>query len=122
MNWSRGIGWTLVLAASCVAVTLAWAESPKEDAAPMRRQSRMQHGQHQPLHAEMKAKMQAHDARLDELVTAMNAAEGEAKIDAVAAVVNELIAQRRTRRAHIDERWNHRDPESGEKGEGTDAP
>ena len=42
-------------------------------------------------HKEMMAKMEAMDARLDELVKKMNAATGSKKPDAVAAVVNELV-------------------------------
>ena len=38
--------------------------------------------------------MQAQDAKLAELGTKMNAATGEAKTDAIAAVVNELVQQR----------------------------
>lgn len=38
------------------------------------------------MHAQMMAEMQANDARLDALVTQMNAASGAAKVDAVAAV------------------------------------
>lgn len=44
-------------------------------------------------HKEMQEKHAAMAARLDELVAAMNEAEGQAKADAVAAVVNELVAQ-----------------------------
>ncbi len=39
-------------------------------------------------HKEMMAKMEAMDARLDELVKRMNAATGSKKPDAVAAVIN----------------------------------
>ena len=105
MKRNAGLGWALVLVASCITVTLAWAESPDDKAPPTHGQSRMKHGNHEPLHPGMRARMQAHDAQLDELVAAMNAAEGETKVDAVAAVVNELVAQRRTRRDHLEERW-----------------
>lgn len=44
-------------------------------------------------HKEMMAKMEAMDARLDELVKKMNAANGSRKVDAVAAAVNEIVAQ-----------------------------
>jgi len=40
----------------------------------------------------MMAAMQASHARLQDLVTKMNAAQGAAKIDAIAAVVTELVA------------------------------
>jgi hypothetical protein len=49
-------------------------------------------------HKEMMAKMEAMDARLDELVKKMNAATGSKKSDAVAAVVNELVTQRKQMR------------------------
>ena len=49
-------------------------------------------------HKEMMAKMEAADARLDELVKTMNAATGSKKTNAVAAVLNELIAQRKQMR------------------------
>jgi hypothetical protein len=46
-------------------------------------------------HQEMQQEMAAMDARLEELVVQMNAASGEARVDAMAAVINELIEQRR---------------------------
>jgi hypothetical protein len=46
-------------------------------------------------HQEMQQEMAAMDARLEELVKKMNAAEGEERIDAMAAVINELIEHRR---------------------------
>lgn len=49
-------------------------------------------------HKEMAAKMEAMDARLDALVQKMNSATGSRKTDAVAAVINELVAQRKQMR------------------------
>lgn len=49
-------------------------------------------------HKEMMAKMAAADARLDELVKTMNAATGSKKTNAMAAVINELVAQRKQMR------------------------
>ena len=46
----------------------------------------------------MMAEMKAADQRLDELVTKMNSASGQAKVDATAAAVTEIVAQRRTMR------------------------
>lgn len=46
-------------------------------------------------HEEMKAEMQKMNAALDQKVAAMNAARGNAKVDAMASVVNELVAQRK---------------------------
>lgn len=52
-------------------------------------------------HKEMMAKMEAMDSRLDDLVKKMNAAKGSKKTDAVATVVNELVAQRKQMREQM---------------------
>lgn len=49
-------------------------------------------------HGKMMADTKAADARLDGLVAAMNAATGQPKIDATAAVVSEMVAQRKAMR------------------------
>ena len=46
----------------------------------------------------MMTDMKAADQRLDDLVAKMNAASGMEKADATAAVVNEMVTQRRTMR------------------------
>jgi hypothetical protein len=46
----------------------------------------------------MMAEMKAADQRLDDLVAKMNAASGVDKAEATAAVVNEMVTQRRTMR------------------------
>jgi hypothetical protein len=45
------------------------------------------------MHEQMMADMKAGDAKLDALVKNMNAASGEARVTAIAAVVNELVQQ-----------------------------
>ena len=47
----------------------------------------------QKMHEQMMAEMKAGDARLDALVNEMNAAADNAKVNAVAAVVTELVRQ-----------------------------
>jgi hypothetical protein len=47
-------------------------------------------------HNQMMAEMKASDAKLDELVRAMNAATGDAKITAMAQVITELARQQQT--------------------------
>jgi hypothetical protein len=49
-------------------------------------------------HEKMMADMKAADQRLDDLVVKMNAASGTEKTNAIAAVVNEMVSQRRTMR------------------------
>ena len=48
------------------------------------------------MHEQMMAEMKAGDAKLDALVEDMNAAAGEAKVNAIAAVVNELVQQHKS--------------------------
>jgi regulator of PEP synthase PpsR (kinase-PPPase family) len=49
-------------------------------------------------HEKMMAEMKAADQRLDDLVVKMNAASGTEKVDAIAAVVSEIVAQRQAMR------------------------
>ena len=49
-------------------------------------------------HEKMVAEMKAADQRLDELVAKMNSASGQAKVDATAAAVTEIVGQRKTMR------------------------
>lgn len=46
------------------------------------------------MHSNMMAETKAMNASLDQKVAAMNAAEGAAKVDAMAAVINEMATQR----------------------------
>jgi hypothetical protein len=48
----------------------------------------------------MMSMMDSADARLDRLVSTMNTATGSGKVQAMAAVINELVAQRRMMRTH----------------------
>lgn len=47
-------------------------------------------------HEKMMTEMKAADQRLGELVARMNSASGQAKVDATAAVVAELVSQRKS--------------------------
>lgn len=49
----------------------------------------------------MMEEAKAADARLDELVSKMNAASGQEKADATAAVVSEMVAQRKAMRSRM---------------------
>ena len=49
-------------------------------------------------HEKMMGDMKAADQRLDGLVATMNAATGQAKVDATSAAVTEIVAQRTTMR------------------------
>jgi len=54
----------------------------------------------QPVHPIMET-LRQHDQKLDDLIAKMNAAKGEARVDAIAAVLNELVAQRKEMRKHM---------------------
>jgi hypothetical protein len=45
--------------------------------------------------------MRKHDQKIDELLAKMNEAKGEAKVDAIAAVLNEIVAQRKETRQQM---------------------
>jgi hypothetical protein len=53
------------------------------------------------MHERMMADMKAADAKLDGLVQQLNAAKGDARIDALVATVNELVRQSKAERAHM---------------------
>ena len=53
------------------------------------------------MHEQMMAQMKAADAKLDALVKEMNAATGNAKVNATAAVVTELVLQNRSMHEHM---------------------
>lgn len=60
-----------------------------------------------PMCQQMMADMTAAGAKLDGLVKEMNAAKGEAKIDALAVVVTELVAQQKTMHRQVGEMHQH---------------
>jgi hypothetical protein len=59
------------------------------------------------MHAQMMAEMKAGDAKLDALVSDMNAAADNAKVNAVAAVVTELVRQHKTMHEHMGQMHQH---------------
>lgn len=59
------------------------------------------------MHEQMMAEMKAEDARLDALVRDMNAATGNARIDAMAAVLNELLQQRKAMHERMGKMSEH---------------
>jgi hypothetical protein len=61
------------------------------------------------MHNQTMADMKALDASLDEKVAAMNTAKGNAKVDAMAAVINEMASQRKQMMAHMGQHM----PQSG---------
>jgi len=80
------------LLANVAAQTPSAQGSPK----PPREQSPSNMHDMMKMHEQMMAEMKAADTKLDALVREMNAASGEAKVNAVAAIVTELVRQQRS--------------------------
>jgi hypothetical protein len=101
--------------AALVVVTPAWGTMPQErQAATTARQEapapqQPQSGMHDmmKMHEQMMAEMRTNRARLDALNKDMNAASGSAKVDAMAAVVNELVRQQNAMHDRMGEMHEH---------------
>jgi hypothetical protein len=59
------------------------------------------------MHEQMMAEMKAGDAKLDALVKDMSDAKGDAKVNAVAAVVNELVRQHKAMHGRMGQMHQH---------------
>ena len=91
---------TMLLACSLLVASSASAQ--QRDQTPRDTASRAMPSPHRGGDRAMMMKMmEASDARLDQLVQAMNSATGQKKVDAMAAVINELITQRKQMRGHM---------------------
>jgi hypothetical protein len=83
------------LAGSCLLASGASAQQPGRQQGD----TTMMRGR--PMTGEMMmSRMDSADARLDRLVGAMNKTTGGRKVQAMAAVINELVAQRKMMRTH----------------------
>jgi len=61
-----------------------------------------QHTKMMAMHEKMMADKKAMDAKMDMKVAAMNSAQGTAKTDAMASVINEIVIQHKQMMAHMD--------------------
>lgn len=61
-----------------------------------------------PMMQRHQAMMDSMDARLDQLVQRMNATKGSAKVDATAAVLNEMVSQRKAMRTMMQQMQQQR--------------
>lgn len=89
-KWFMWIGSAIAAVTVALSTTLVLAQTP---AAGQREMA--EHKQKMAEQKVMMAKMAAADQTLTDLVAKMNAAKGEEKVAAVAAVLNELVAQRK---------------------------
>lgn len=117
-TWTTLAG-ALALALAVVAAPAAFSQ---QDERPMGDQHQhMHHGQagempeghaemmaeHQAKMAEHKAAMEEHMARMEQLMAEMNQATGDAKVDAVAAVLNEMWSQHQAMRESMGMMGGH---------------
>jgi len=54
-----------------------------------------------PMHSKMMEMQKTQDAEIDKLLAEMNAATGEKRVDAIVAVINKLVEQRKTMHAEM---------------------
>ncbi len=84
------------IAAVIIASLLQTATLFAQDTGPMQGMDQKKHREMMPKHAKMMEEQKAQDAEIEKLQAEMNAATGEKRIDAIVAVVNKLIEQRKT--------------------------
>ncbi len=77
-------------------VTDVAAQAPSSQGSQPRDQSPSNMQDMMKMHGQMMAEMKAADSRLDALVKEMNVATGDATVNAVAAVVTELVRQQKS--------------------------
>ncbi len=61
----------------------------------MQGMDQQKHREMMPMHAKMMEEQKKQDAEIDKLRAEMNAASGEKRVDAIVAVLNKLIEQRK---------------------------
>jgi hypothetical protein len=91
---SKRVTFAVAILLTFVALSLAAAQIQQNQAAPPAMGDMMKMQQ-------MMADMKSGDAKLDELVGAMNAATGEAKVSAIAQTVTELVRQQKAMHGHM---------------------
>jgi hypothetical protein len=101
MSWLLVPPLVATLLLVCLSTVPVTAQAPAPQTAKPAMQSSM--GDMMKLHEKMMAETKAAETRLDALVKTMNAAAGDAKTNAIAAVVSELVAQHKLMHAHMTE-------------------
>ena len=67
----------------------------------MQGMNRQKHHELMPIHAKVMEMQKAQDDEINKLLTEMNSTTGEKRIDAIVAVLNKLVEQRRGMNAEI---------------------
>ena len=67
----------------------------------MQGMDQQKHREIMPMHAKMTEMQKAQDAEIDKVLATMNSATGEQRIDAIVAVINKLVEQRKAMQAEM---------------------
>jgi len=94
------------ISAILIAAALGSAALLAQEPGAMQGMDKQKHREMMPMHEKMMDEQKKQDAEIDKLVAEMNAATGEKRVDAIVAVVNKLIEQRKAMHqemaAHLD--------------------
>ena len=90
-----------------IAASQTLAALRAEDTNGMSAMDKQAHRELMPTHVMMQEMQARQDAEIDKLLAEMNAATGEKKVEALAAVVNKLVEQRKAMHAKIGALLDH---------------
>jgi hypothetical protein len=103
MSWYQML--RIALPAVLLVSTLTGRALAQEDQKMMGCEKMMEHREGMMAkHQEMMAELESMDTELDSLIAAMNAATGDDKVNAMAAVLEELVGQRKAMREKMQQR------------------
>jgi hypothetical protein len=94
---------SIAIAAALLLSVATFAQQPqdKQPAKPGAASSQMSMADMMKMHDRMMAEMKTANAKLDQLVQKMDSATGDAKVNATADVVKELVAQQKAMYDHM---------------------
>ena len=101
-SWPGGVGVDRAIGSAISA-----AGSPVPQAGEAKMQMGMPMQDMMKMHEKMMAEMKASQAKLDELAKTMNSAAGQAKVSAMAEVLNELVRSHRMMGDHMGSMHQH---------------
>ena len=84
-----------------VAVGVQGASRVSQGHSEMPGMDKQTHREWMPMNDKMMEKQKAQDAEIDKLLADMNAATGEKRVEAIMAVLNKLVEQRKTMHAEM---------------------
>src|SRR6516165_3122474 len=88
---------------SALAITIAFQSAMllAQEPGGMQGINQQKHREVMPIHAKIMEKQKAQDAEIDKLLAEINSATGEKRVDAIVAVLNKLVEQRKTMNAEF---------------------